>query len=97
VGTRIVDERSMDETALLAFGILLEEASREALGARGDLVFTEPSTEPAAVPKSTQAANPPSMAPSGPLEDGEMPTVRPPPRSKRRKVAKDDSQEAQPS
>ncbi|KAI1085182.1 hypothetical protein F5B20DRAFT_132847 [Whalleya microplaca] len=36
-----VDERSMDETALLAFGILLEEASREVLGKRGDLVFTE--------------------------------------------------------
>ena len=35
------DERSMDETALLAFGILLEEAGREALGRRGDLVFTE--------------------------------------------------------
>ncbi|KAI0406480.1 hypothetical protein F4802DRAFT_557881 [Xylaria palmicola] len=36
-----VSERSMDETALLAFGILLEEAGREALGKRGDLVFTE--------------------------------------------------------
>jgi hypothetical protein len=36
-----ISERSMDETALLAFGILLEEASREALGHRGDLVFTE--------------------------------------------------------
>ncbi|KAI0471239.1 hypothetical protein F4859DRAFT_111830 [Xylaria cf. heliscus] len=36
-----VSERSMDETALLAFGILLEEASREALGKKGDLVFTE--------------------------------------------------------
>ncbi|KAI1270184.1 hypothetical protein F5Y18DRAFT_367416 [Xylariaceae sp. FL1019] len=36
-----IDERSMDETALLAFGILLEEASREALGRKGDLVFTE--------------------------------------------------------
>lgn len=36
-----VDERSMDETALLAFGILLEEAGREVLGRRGDLVFTE--------------------------------------------------------
>ncbi|KAJ9156106.1 hypothetical protein NKR23_g1434 [Pleurostoma richardsiae] len=41
VGSRLVDERSMDETALLAFGILLEEAAREALGRRGDLVFTE--------------------------------------------------------
>ncbi|KAI0431684.1 hypothetical protein F5Y09DRAFT_181947 [Xylaria sp. FL1042] len=36
-----ISERSMDETALLAFGILLEEASREALGRKGDLVFTE--------------------------------------------------------
>lgn len=36
-----VSERSMDETALLAFGILLEEASCEALGENGDLVFTE--------------------------------------------------------
>ncbi|KAK9782459.1 hypothetical protein AB5N19_09037 [Seiridium cardinale] len=35
------DEHSMDETALLAFGILLEEAGREVLGKRGDLVFTE--------------------------------------------------------
>ncbi|KAI9167622.1 hypothetical protein HJFPF1_03755 [Paramyrothecium foliicola] len=38
---RNVDERSMDETALLAFGILLEEAGREVLGRRGDMVFTE--------------------------------------------------------
>ncbi|KAI0601356.1 hypothetical protein F4775DRAFT_589574 [Biscogniauxia sp. FL1348] len=36
-----IDERSMDETALLALGILLEEAGREVLGKRGDLVFTE--------------------------------------------------------
>lgn len=36
-----IDLRSMDETALLAIGILLEEAGREALGKRGDLVFTE--------------------------------------------------------
>ncbi|XXH03997.1 hypothetical protein Hte_010406 [Hypoxylon texense] len=35
------DERSMDETALLAFGILLEETGREVLGRKGDLVFTE--------------------------------------------------------
>ncbi|KAM0344556.1 hypothetical protein ACHAPU_007330 [Fusarium lateritium] len=38
---RNVTERSMDETALLAFGILLEEAGKEVLGRRGDLVFTE--------------------------------------------------------
>lgn len=38
---RRVDERSMDETALLAFGILLEEAARASLGRDGDLVFTE--------------------------------------------------------
>ncbi|PSR78961.1 hypothetical protein BD289DRAFT_356641, partial [Coniella lustricola] len=36
-----IDERSMDETALLAFGILLEEAAKESLGENGDLVFTE--------------------------------------------------------
>jgi hypothetical protein len=41
IGGRLVDERSMDETALLAFGILLEETAREALGKNGDLVFTE--------------------------------------------------------
>ncbi|CAJ2502422.1 Uu.00g098160.m01.CDS01 [Anthostomella pinea] len=38
---RNIDERSMDETALLALGVLLEEAGREVLGKRGDLVFTE--------------------------------------------------------
>lgn len=38
---RNLDERSMDETALLALGILLEEAGREVLGRRGHLVFTE--------------------------------------------------------
>ncbi|TQW00718.1 membrane protein [Cordyceps javanica] len=36
-----VDEASMDETALLAFGILLEEAGRDILGKSGDMVFTE--------------------------------------------------------
>lgn len=35
----------MDETALLAFGVLLEEAGRAALGKRGDTVFTEASVE----------------------------------------------------
>jgi hypothetical protein len=45
VGTRLVDERSMDETALLAFGILIEEACRDAIGKKGDLAFTEGSTE----------------------------------------------------
>lgn len=41
VGDMNVASRSMDETALLAFGILLEEAGKEVLGRRGDLVFTE--------------------------------------------------------
>ncbi|ESZ96000.1 hypothetical protein SBOR_3620 [Sclerotinia borealis F-4128] len=35
------DWRSMDETALIGLGILMEEASREILGATGDLTFTE--------------------------------------------------------
>ncbi len=39
--TRPIDEKSMDETALLAFGIILEEASRHALGRRGHLVLAE--------------------------------------------------------
>jgi hypothetical protein len=56
VGTRIIDERSMDETALLAFGILLEEAGREALGKAGDLVFTEAAMEPKAVAMPTPVA-----------------------------------------
>ncbi|PKK42193.1 hypothetical protein CI102_13207 [Trichoderma harzianum] len=42
---RNLDERSMDETALLALGILLEEAGREVLGQRGHLVFTKGSTQ----------------------------------------------------
>lgn len=41
VGRRNINEASMDETALLALGILLEEAGKEVLGRRGDLVFTE--------------------------------------------------------
>ncbi|EFX02903.1 hypothetical protein CMQ_2832 [Grosmannia clavigera kw1407] len=45
VNARLLDERSMDETALIAFGILLEEAGRHILGARGDLVFTEADDE----------------------------------------------------
>ncbi|KAH7401856.1 Mnd1 family-domain-containing protein [Phaeosphaeria sp. MPI-PUGE-AT-0046c] len=33
--------KCMDETALIAFGILLEETTREVLGETGDLAFTE--------------------------------------------------------
>ncbi|KAL2129216.1 hypothetical protein VTI74DRAFT_8080 [Chaetomium olivicolor] len=51
IGSRVVDERSMDETALLALGVLLEEAGREALGRRGDLVFIEAEREPNGVVK----------------------------------------------
>jgi hypothetical protein len=39
------DWRSLDETALLALGILLEEAAAEALGEAGDVVFTEAEDE----------------------------------------------------
>lgn len=53
--TAAVDERSMDESALLAFGILLEEAGQEVLGSRGDLVFTE-AAEPEEVPREEEAA-----------------------------------------
>jgi hypothetical protein len=37
----IGDWRSMDETALLALGLLMEEVCRDALGDTGDMVFTE--------------------------------------------------------
>jgi len=45
------DWRSMDETALLAFGILMEEICRKELGETGDLVFVEGESE-------AQTANP---------------------------------------
>lgn len=37
--------KCMDETALIAFGILLEETARETLGETGDLAFTEAADE----------------------------------------------------
>ncbi len=35
------DWKSLDETALIALGVLMEEASQDVLGQTGDLVFTE--------------------------------------------------------
>ena len=35
----------MDETALIALGILMEETAREVLGETGDLAFIEEATE----------------------------------------------------
>ncbi|KAK4985991.1 hypothetical protein LTR50_005583 [Elasticomyces elasticus] len=40
-----INFRSMDETALLAFGILVEEAAKNAIGETGDLAFTEGENE----------------------------------------------------
>lgn len=37
----LTDEKSMNETALLAFGILLEEAAEQILGSTGDLALVE--------------------------------------------------------
>lgn len=37
--------KCMDETALIALGILLEETTREVLGETGDLAFTEAADE----------------------------------------------------
>jgi hypothetical protein len=36
------DFRSLDETALIALGVLLEEAAIQALGETGDMVLVEP-------------------------------------------------------
>lgn len=41
-GKEKIDSWSLDETALIAVGILLEEAVREALGENGDMAFVEP-------------------------------------------------------
>jgi hypothetical protein len=37
--------KCMDETALIAFGILMEEMANEVLGETGDLAFTEAAVE----------------------------------------------------
>ncbi|GKT44900.1 uncharacterized protein ColSpa_05081 [Colletotrichum spaethianum] len=57
VGTRSIDERSMDESALLAFGILLEEAGKDVLGSKGDMVFTEGIEVPAEVKQKSESSN----------------------------------------
>ena len=41
----VADFGSMDETALLAMGILLEEAARQKLGETGDMALVEPEDE----------------------------------------------------
>lgn len=46
-----IDLKSMDETALIAMGVLLEEACKEALGENGDMVFTEPAGYDRQVPR----------------------------------------------
>ena len=46
------DFRSMNETALLAVGILLEEAAVEALGENGDMVLVEPEGLDNLIPES---------------------------------------------
>ncbi|KAL2115574.1 hypothetical protein VTJ04DRAFT_9829 [Mycothermus thermophilus] len=92
VGSKNVDERSMDETALLAFGILLEEAGREALGKAGDLVFTEPLTGPktAATSRVDKAAVVLTRS-SEQAKDIRQPSIKQEPReTKRRRVLDDD-------
>ena len=46
------DFRSLDETALLAMGILLEEAVREMLGETGDMALVEPEGLEQGLPES---------------------------------------------
>jgi hypothetical protein len=45
VKNRGVGERSMDGTALMALGMLLEEAAKDCLGEKGHLVFVEGAEE----------------------------------------------------
>ncbi|KAK3378606.1 hypothetical protein B0H63DRAFT_252329 [Podospora didyma] len=93
IGSRLIDERSMDETALLAFGILLQEAGRDALGRRGDLALTEPA-ESGDLEAGTNASRsrPSSKLPRGGTvlaDEGREPSQKKR-HAKRRKVAKDD-------
>ena len=54
------DFKSLDETALLAIGILLEEAAAEALGKTGDLALVEPAVEDQRPSSSLSRAGTPS-------------------------------------
>lgn len=49
------DFKSFDETAILAMGILLEEACKEALGENGDMVFSEPVSYGMGLPRSSMS------------------------------------------
>ena len=84
--------RSMDETALLAVGMLIEEAAEEVLGSTGDMVFVEGER----IKESPSARNsPPEViepgATGGVLDDlrreanDESPAVQKPKISKKRK------------
>ncbi|KAK1963945.1 membrane protein [Colletotrichum sublineola] len=68
VCSRNIDEGSMDESALLAFGILLEEAGKEVLGSKGDMVFTEGLEIPAKA-HSNSLSRTAANSPSTPLTD----------------------------
>ncbi|OHE91480.1 membrane protein [Colletotrichum orchidophilum] len=67
VGARNIDERSMDESALLALGILLEEAGRDVLGSQGDMVFTEGLELPANADVTTQEPHAANNTPTHPM------------------------------
>ncbi|PSS27461.1 hypothetical protein M430DRAFT_154429 [Amorphotheca resinae ATCC 22711] len=58
------DWRSLDETALIALGILMEEATRDVLGETGDLVFTEGEIVdgPSKIPPGRSQSRAPSVA-----------------------------------
>jgi hypothetical protein len=58
------DWRSLDETALLALGILLEEAAVEILGPTGDLTFTEAENHDEDYFKQTKVWNGKTWVPS---------------------------------
>ena len=75
IGDRHVDELSMDETALLAFGILLEEAGREVLGANGDLIFTQAEEDDGMLDDVSRGARGRSVSrggSGGPEDDGTL-------------------------
>ncbi|RFU28524.1 hypothetical protein B7463_g7797, partial [Scytalidium lignicola] len=73
-GHGVGDWRSLDETALIALGILMEEACKEVLGETGDLVFTEgqevegPSRKHSSSRRTVSQENPSSDTTSSPAK-----------------------------
>jgi UAF complex subunit Rrn10 len=84
------DFKSFDETALLAIGILLEEAAAEMLGETGDMTLVEPKGLEQGLPESKMVKHQIKgrVKPPPPPEDGSDQDVSDKMRSKKRKMTR---------